>query len=132
MFHLVNNDLPTQREIAHFYMLGKTKDEILKIYMVDNNQTLLGKMKQETKQKINHFFKVLDGSRTAYVGNPRSRISFESLISQTSKVTLINITSCKKVLEALTHAGWNIEKETEGLELKDKFENKHVVSYIKS
>jgi hypothetical protein len=132
VFHLVNNDLPTQREIAHFYMLGKTKDEILKIYMVDNNQTLLGKMKQDTKQKINHFFKVLEGSRTAYVENPKSRICFEFLVSQTSRGTLINTKSCRKILEALTHAGWNIEKETEGLELKDKFENKRVVSYIKS
>jgi len=117
---LVNYDLPTYKEIAHFYILGKTKDEILKIYMVDSNEIDFGRMKKETKIKINHFFKVLEGAKKAYVDNPRSRISFESLISQTSKVSLINITSCKRVLEALNDAGWSIEEETEGLDLKDK------------
>jgi hypothetical protein len=128
---LVNNDLPTHREIAHFYTLGKTKEEILKIYMIENNQTDIGRMKQETKLKINHFFKVLEGARTAYVENPKSRICFEFLVSQTSRVTLINTRSCRKILEALTHAGWSIEKETEGFELKGKFENKRAVPYIK-
>jgi hypothetical protein len=129
---LVNNDLPTQREIAHFYTLGKTKEEILKIYMVDNNQTDIGRMKQETKLKINHFFKVLEGARTAYVENPKSRICFEFLVLQTSRVTLINVRSCRKILEALKHVGWSIEKETEGLELKEKFENKRSVSDVKN
>jgi hypothetical protein len=129
---VANYTCPTQREIAHFYMLGKTKDEILKIYMIDDNQIEIGSMKQETKSKINHFFKVIEGTRTAYVENPKSRICFEFLVSQTSKGTLINITSCKKILVALTHAGWSIEKETEGLELKDKFENKRSISYTKN
>jgi hypothetical protein len=129
---MVNNDLPTHREIAHFYMLGKTKEEILKIYMVDNNQTDIGRMKQEIKLKINHFFKVLEGARTAYVENPKSRICFEFLVSQTSKGTLVNISSCKKILEALANAGWSIEKETEGLELKDKSEYKRSVPYVKN
>jgi hypothetical protein len=129
---VVNNDLPTHREIAHFYMLGKTKEEILKIYMVDSNQTDIGRMKRETKLKINHFFKVLEGTRTAYVENPKSRICFEFLVSQTSRVTLINISSCRKILEALIHAGWSIEKETEGLELKDKFENKRSIPHVKN
>jgi len=129
---VVNNDLPTHREIAHFYMLGKTKEEILKIYMVDFNQKDISRMKQETKLKINHFFKVIEGARKAYVENPKSRICFEFLIAQTSKGTLINITSCKKILEALTHAGWSIEKETEGLELNDKYECKSAVPHVKS
>jgi len=129
---LVNNDVPTHREVAHFYTLGKTKEEILKIYMLDNNQTDIGRMKQETKLKINHFFKVLEGARTAYVENPKSRICFEFLVSQTSRVTLINTRSCRKILEALTHVGWRIETETEGLELKDRFENKRPVPYVKS
>ena len=118
---MVNNDLPTHREIAHFYMLGITKEEILKIYMVDFNQKDISIMKQETKLKINHFFKVLKGARKAYVENPRSRICFEFLITQTSKCTLVNITSCKKILETLADAGWSIEIETEGLDLKDKY-----------
>ena len=129
---MANYTCPTQREIAHFYVLGKTKDEILKIYMIDDNQIEIGSMKQETKLKINHFFKVIEGARTAYVENPKSRICFEFLVSQTSKRTLINITSCRKILVALTHAGWSIEKETEGLELKDKYECKSAVPHIKS
>jgi hypothetical protein len=129
---MANYTCPTHREIAHFYMLGKTKEEILKIYMVDCNQIDIGSTKQETKLKINHFFKVLEGARAAYIENPKSRICFEFLVSQTSKSTLVNITSCKKILEALTHVGWSIEKETEGLELKDKFENKRSVPYVKS
>jgi hypothetical protein len=111
---------------------GKTKDEILKIYMVDDNQIDIGSVKQETKLKINHFFKVLNGARTAYVENPKSRICFEFLVSQTSKSALINITSIKKILKALIDAGWSIEKETEGLELKDKFENKRFIPYVKN
>jgi hypothetical protein len=129
---VVNYTCPTHREIAHFYVLGKTKEEILEIYMVDNNQINIGSTKQETKLKINHFFKALEGARIAYVENPKSRICFEFLVSHTSKGTLINIMSCKKILEALTHAGWSIEKETDYLELKDKFENKRVVPYVKS
>ena len=129
---MANYTCPTQREIAHFYVLGKTKDEILKIYMIDDNQIEIGSMKQETKLKINHFFKVIEGARKVYVENPKSRICFEFLIAQTSKSTLINITSCKKILEALSHAGWSIEKETKGLELKDKYECKSAVPHIKS
>ena len=127
-----NNNIPTQRELAHFYVLGKTKEEILKIYMLDDNQIEIGSTKQETKLKINHFFKVLEGARTAYVENPKSRICFEFLVSHTSRGTLINIKSCRKILEALTHAGWSIEKETEGLELKGKYENKRAVPYVKT
>ena len=108
------------------------KEEILKIYMVDDNQIEIGSTKQETKLKINHFFKVLEGARTAYVENPKSRICFEFLVSHTSRGTIINIKSCRKILEALTHAGWSIEKETEGLELKGKYENKRAVPYVKT
>jgi hypothetical protein len=32
----------------------------------------------------------------------------------------------------LIDAGWSIEKETEGLELKDKFENKRFIPYVKN
>lgn len=128
----MSNNIPTQTELAHFYVLGKTKEEILKIYMVDDNQIEIGSTKQETKLKINHFFKVLEGARTAYVENPKSRICFEFLVSHTSRGTLINIKSCRKILEALTHAGWSIEKETEGLELKGKYENKRAVPYVKT
>ena len=100
--------------------------------MVDDNQIDIGSVKQETRSKINHFFKVLNGARTAYVENPKSRICFEFLVSQTSKSTLINITSIKKILKALIDAGWSIEKETEGSELKDKFENKRFIPYVKN
>jgi hypothetical protein len=113
-------------------MLRKTKEEILKIYMVNNNQIDLGKIKQETKQKIDHFYKVLEGARAAYVENPKSRICFEFLVSQTSRVTLINIKSCRKILETLTQAGWTIEQETKGLELKDKSKSKRSISHVKS
>jgi len=129
---VANYTCPTQRDIAKIYVQGKTKDEILKIYMVDDNQIDIGSVKQETKLKINHFFKVLNGARTAYVENPKSRICFEFLVSQTSKSALINITSIKKILKALIDAGWSIEKETEGLELKDKFENKRFIPYVKN
>ncbi len=129
---MANYTCPKQREIAQFYVQGKTKEEILKIYIVDDIQIEIGSLKHETKLKINHFFKVLEGARTAYVENPRSRICFEFLVSQTSRGTLINITSCKKILEALTYAGWSIEKETEGLELKDKNEYRRAVPYVKT
>jgi hypothetical protein len=129
---VANYTCPTQRDIAKFYVQGKTKEEILKIYMVDDNQIDIGSVKQETKLKINHFFKVLNGVRTTYVENPKSRICFEFLVSQTSKSNLINITSCKKILKALIDAGWSIEKETDGLELKDKYESKSTVPYVKS
>jgi hypothetical protein len=115
-----------------FLRAGKNERRILKIYMIDDNQIEIGSMKQETKLKINHFFKVIEGARTAYVENPKSRICFEFLVSQTSKSTLINITSIKKILKALIDAGWSIEKETEGLELKDKFENKRFIPYVKN
>lgn len=129
---MTNYTCPTQRDIAKFCVQGKTKEEILNIYMVDDSQIEIGIKKHEVKLKINHFFKVLDGARTAYVENPKSRICFEFLVSHTSKSTLVNITSCKKILKALTHAGWSIEKETESLELKDKFENKRVVPHVKT
>jgi hypothetical protein len=132
VFHVANYASPTQRDIAKFYVQGKTKEEILKIYMVDDNQIEMGVVKHETKLKINHFFKVLKGARKAYVENPRSRICFEFLITQTSKCTLVNITSCKKILKALIDAGWSIEKETEGLQLKDKYESKSTVPYVKT
>jgi hypothetical protein len=129
---VTNCTCPTHKEIAHFYVLGKTKEEILKIYMVDDNQIEIGTTKQEIKLKISHFFKVLEGARTTYIENPKSRICFEFLVSQTSRSTLINVTSCKKILEALTRAGWSIEKETEGLELKGKFEHKRAISCVKT
>jgi hypothetical protein len=129
---VANYTCPTQRDIAKLYVQGKTKEEILQIYMVDDNQIEIGSMKQEARSKINHFFKVVEGARTAYVENPKSRICFEFLVSQTSKSNLINITSCKKILKALIDAGWSIEKETEGLELKDKYESKSTVPYVKT
>jgi len=94
------------------------------LYEADILQMNVRSRKYDTKIKIIHFFKVIEGSKKAYIEHPRARIDRANLLFYANKKTRIPTTSIKKVLEALEKQGWSLQEATMDMELLDRFPKK--------
>ena len=117
---LANYKIPTYTEIASLYLDGMTKEEMIQLYEADSLKMDVRTRKRDTKIKIIHFFKVIEGSKKVYIEQPRARIDSASLLSYVSKSTLIPTISIKRVMEALEKQGWSIQEDTSSMKLLDR------------
>ncbi|RPJ78481.1 MAG: hypothetical protein EHM20_03810 [Alphaproteobacteria bacterium] len=114
---MANQKIPTYGEISSLYLDGMTQEEIIQLYEADIVQMDVRSRKRDTKFKIIHFFKVIEGSKKAYIEHPRARIDKANLLFYANKKTSIPTTSIKKVLEALEKQGWSLQEATRDMEL---------------
>jgi hypothetical protein len=117
---VANHKIPTYGDITSLYLDGMTKEEIIHLYEADVLQVNVRSRKHDTKIKIAHFFNVIEGSKRAYVENPRARVDKANLLFYVNKKTRIPTTSIKKVLDALEKQGWSLQEATRDMEYLDR------------
>jgi hypothetical protein len=104
-----------------------TKEEIIHLYEADVLEMNVRSRKYDTRNKIIHFFKVIEASKIAYIENPKARVDKANLLFYANKKTRISTTSIKKVLEALEKQGWSLQEATIDMEYLDSSPKKKEV-----
>lgn len=118
---MIKSKIPTYSDLTSLYLNGLTQEEIIRMFDVDDPTMNFTNRKRDTKNKIIHFFKVIEGSKKAYVQHHRARINRTELLSYTNKKTLISTTSIMRVLEALEKQGWSLQEATRDTELLERY-----------
>lgn len=102
------------------YLDGKTQEDIIKLCKADTQQINDRSKKSDTKNKIVHFFKVIEGTKKAYIEYPRARVNRTELLSCVYRKTLVSTTSVMRILEALEEQGWSLQEVTKNIEFHDR------------
>lgn len=121
VLQLIKSKIPTYSDLTSLYLNGLTQEEIIRIFDIDDPTMNFTNRKRDTKNKIIHFFKVIEGSKKAYIRHHRARINRTELLSYTNKKTLISTTSIMRVLEALEKQGWSLQEATRDKELLERY-----------
>ena len=124
---MANYKIPTYGEIASLYLDGMTQEEIIQGCEADTLQMDVRSRKLDTRIKIIHFFKVIEGCKKAYIEHPRARIDRANLLFYVNKKTLIPTNSINRVMEALEKQGWSLQEATRDKELLDSSSRKKLM-----